>query len=515
MRAKKPLVLTILDGWGFSPAVEGNAIAAARKPNYDMLLREHSNTLVHTSGHFVGLPDGQMGNSEVGHLNIGAGRVVHMDVTRLDLMIASGDFFQNPVLLASMKHARTHRLHLMGLCSDGGVHSLLTHLYALAKMAKQEGVSEVFIHCFMDGRDTPPESGAGFLEQIQRECQKIGLGKIASLAGRYHSMDRDKRWDRIERGFGAMVLGNGEKAMDPVAAAKKSYELGITDEFIEPVTIIDGRNEPVGLIRDDDACIFFNYRADRGREMTMALMDATLEKPSRSLVPKNLHFTTLTQYDKTFVVPFVLPREHPNNILADVMAQLQWKNLRVAETEKYAHVTYFFNGGNEKPYGGEEREMVASPKVATYDLKPEMSAAGVKDVVVKAIEKGGLDVIVMNFANADMVGHSGKMAPTVLAVEAVDACLGDVYAALTRNGGSWIITADHGNAETMIDPITKGPHTYHTLNPVPFILVDEDNAPLRQGGALQDISPTILGCLGEQQPKEMAGRDLRQAKNVV
>ncbi len=510
MRAKKPLVLTILDGWGFSPAVEGNAIAAARKPNYDKLLREHSNTLVHTSGPFVGLPDGQMGNSEVGHLNIGAGRVVYMDVTRLDLMISSGEFFKNPVLLESMKHARTHRLHVMGLSSDGGVHSLLTHLYAIVKMAKQEGVSEVFIHCFMDGRDTPPESGAGFLEQIQRECKKIGLGKIASVSGRYHSMDRDKRWDRIERGFGAMVQGVGEKATDPVVAVKKSYELGITDEFIEPITIVDERNEPVGLIRDEDACIFFNYRADRGREMTMALMDPTLEKPSRSLVPKDLHFTTMTQYDKTFKVPFVLAREHPNNILADVMSQLQWKNLRVAETEKYAHVTYFFNGGNEKPYGGEEREMVASPKVATYDLKPEMSALGVKDVVVKAIEKGAVDVIVMNFANADMVGHSGKMAPTVLAVEAVDACLGDIYAALKRQGGSWIITADHGNAETMIDPITKGPHTYHTLNPVPFILVDEDNSPLRQGGALQDISPTILGFLGEKQPKEMSGHDLRR-----
>jgi 2,3-bisphosphoglycerate-independent phosphoglycerate mutase len=506
---KKPLVLTILDGWGFSSALEGNAIAAARKPTYDVLLREYPNTLVHTSGRYVGLPEGQMGNSEVGHLNIGAGRIIYMDVTRIDKMIASGEFVNNPVLLDSMRHAHTHRLHLMGLCSDGGVHSLLTHLYALLKMAKQQQVEQVFVHCFMDGRDTPPESGAGYLEQIQKELRQIGVGQIATVSGRYYAMDRDKRWDRIERAFGAMVLGNGAKSDDPVAAVKRSYEHGITDEFIEPVTIVDANKKPVGLIRDDDACIFFNYRADRGREMTMALTDPALEKPSRTLAPKNLHFTTMTEYDKSFRVPFVLPREHPNNILADVMARLNWKNLRVAETEKYAHVTYFFNGGREEPYPGESRELVPSPKVATYDLKPEMSAAGITEVVVKAIDQRTFDVIVMNYANADMVGHSGKMAPTVLAVEAVDAGLGEIYAALRRSGGSWIITADHGNAEMMIDPVTKGPHTYHTTNPVPFILVNETGARLRSGGALQDISPTVLSFLDENQPKEMSGRDLR------
>jgi 2,3-bisphosphoglycerate-independent phosphoglycerate mutase len=305
------------------------------------------------------------------------------------------------------------------------------------------------------------------------------------------------------------VFGRGEKATDPVAAVKRSYEKGITDEFIEPITMVDEHNAPVGPIRDEDACMFFNFRADRGREMTMALMDTALEQPSRSFAPKNLHYVTMTQYDKSFTVPYMLPPEHPNNILADVMSNLNWKNLRVAETEKYAHVTYFFNGGNEKPYSGESREMIASPKVATYDLKPEMSAAGVKDKVIEAIERGGLDIIVMNFANADMVGHSGKMEPTVRAVEAVDACLGEIYAALRRSGGSWMITADHGNAETMIDPVTKGPHTYHTTNPVPFILVDETRTQLRTGGALQDISPTILAYLGERQPKEMSGRDLR------
>jgi len=506
---KKPLVLTILDGWGFSPAVEGNAIAAANKPTYDSLLRDFPNTLVHTSGPYVGLPEGQMGNSEVGHLNIGAGRIIYMDVTRIDLMISSGEFFKNPVLLNSMREARTHRLHLMGLCSDGGVHSLLTHLYALLKLARQEGGEQVFVHCFMDGRDTPPESGFHFIEQLQKQLREIGVGKIASISGRYYAMDRDKRWDRIERAFGAMVQGNGEKATDPVAAVKRSYERGVTDEFIEPVTIVDQRNQPIGLIRDDDACIFFNFRADRGREMSLALTSSTLEKPARSLAPKNLHFTTMTQYDTTISAPFVLPREHPSNILADIMAQLQWKNLRVAETEKYAHVTYFFNGGNEKPYPGESRELVPSPKVATYDLKPEMSAAGITDVVVKAIDQRDFDVIIMNFANADMVGHSGKFAPTVQAVETVDKGLGEIYSALRRSGGSWIITADHGNAETMIDPVTKGPHTYHTTHPVPFILIDEQPARLRQGGALQDISPTILSYLGEKQPKEMTGRDLR------
>jgi 2,3-bisphosphoglycerate-independent phosphoglycerate mutase len=323
-------------------------------------------------------------------------------------------------------------------------------------------------------------------------------------------MDRDKRWDRIEKAFGAMVLGNGHKASDPIEALRRSYEAGVTDEFVEPVTVVDKRNEPVGMIRNEDAVIFYNYRADRAREMTMALTDATLERPARSLAPRNLHYTTMTQYDKTFSLPFVLPREHPNNILADVWARLSWKNLRVAETEKYAHVTYFFNGGNEKPYAGEEREMAPSPKVATYDLKPEMNAQGITDIVVKAVSTGDFDVIVMNFANADMVGHSGKFGPTVSAVEAVDGCLATIYQALKQKGGAWIISADHGNAEMMIDPVTKTPHTYHTTNPVPFILVNDAGWTLRPGGALQDIAPTLLGVLGEKQPAEMKGRDLRQ-----
>jgi 2,3-bisphosphoglycerate-independent phosphoglycerate mutase len=500
MSRNKPLILTILDGWGFSPAIAGNAIAAARKPTYDMLLRDFPNTLVHTSGPAVGLPEGQMGNSEVGHLNIGAGRVVHMDVTRIDSLIANGEFFSHPVLKAAMHHARDgRRLHLMGLLSDGGVHSQIEHLYALVRMAKQEGVGEVFVHCFMDGRDTAPQSGIEYIRRLQAKLNEYGLGKIASVSGRYYAMDRDKRWDRIDRAFHAMTEGDGEKHADAIEVMRRSYGNGVTDEFVEPVTIVDANNVPIGLIRDEDACIFFNYRADRGREMTETLLKS----------PKRLYVATMTQYDKSFTAPFVLAKEPLDNILANVFAQLNWKNLRVAETEKYAHVTYFFNGGLEQPFAGEEREMVASPKVATYDLKPEMSADGVAGVVIDAMGKKDFDVIIMNFANADMVGHSGKMEPTVRAVETVDACLGKIWQRLKEKNGRWIITADHGNAEMMIDPVTGGPHTYHTTNPVPLILVDDSGEKLRHGGALQDIAPTILGVLGEKQPREMSGRDLR------
>jgi 2,3-bisphosphoglycerate-independent phosphoglycerate mutase len=382
-------------------------------------------------------------------------------------------------------------------------------LFALLDIAKRRGLHDVFVHCFMDGRDTPPESGAGFIEQVEKRLRELGIGKIASVSGRYYAMDRDKRWDRIERAYGAMVIGNGNKFKSAAEVAKKSYEHGVTDEFIEPATIVDARNEPIGLIRDDDSVIMYNYRADRAREITHALTDPTLEKPSRSTLPGNLTYTMMTQYDKTIPLPFVLPPEHPDNILADVMGQAQWKNLRVAETEKYAHVTYFFNGGNEKPYPGEEREMVPSPKVATYDLKPEMSAQGITDKVMKAIEQGSFDVIVMNYANADMVGHSGKMEPTVKACETVDAGLSQIYSTLKRCGGSWLITADHGNAETMIDPVTKGPHTYHTTNPVPFIFMTNDKVGLAPGGALKDIAPTLLGILGLDKPKQMLGNDLR------
>ncbi|HTA24859.1 MAG TPA: 2,3-bisphosphoglycerate-independent phosphoglycerate mutase [Terriglobales bacterium] len=530
----KPLVLVILDGWGYRAETQANAIALARKPTYDRLLREYPNTLIHTSGKYVGLPDGQMGNSEVGHLNIGAGRIVHMDSTRIELMIQNGEFFSHPVLVAAMKNARNgdRRLHLFGLVSDGGVHSYQTHLYALLKMAKQQGVERVFVHAFMDGRDTLPTNGAGYLEQLQQKMREYNTGKIASVNGRYYAMDRDRRWERIAKAYNAMVNGDGEggKFVDAVQGVKASYNKDVTDEFIVPFVCVDDRGEPLATIRDDDSCICFNFRADRVRQITRALarnsglnekggrdlpgaddLDATIP---RERVPKNLSYVCMTRYDKNFSLPVVIPPESMNNILANVMAQMNMRNLRVAETEKYAHVTYFFNGGIEQPFPGEDRVLVPSPKVATYDLKPEMSAAGIADAVIKAVNDSAFDVIIVNFANADMVGHSGKIEPTIRAVEVVDACLGRIEPAVRAKGGAMLITADHGNAEMMIDPVTGGPHTAHTTNPVPFIVIAEDSKrfTLKPDGALRDISPTILGMLALDEPKEMTGIDLRLMK---
>jgi 2,3-bisphosphoglycerate-independent phosphoglycerate mutase len=534
----KPLVLVILDGWGYRAETKANAVALARKPTYDRLLREYPNTLIHTSGKYVGLPDGQMGNSEVGHLNIGAGRIVHMDITRIDLMIQNGELFSHPVLLHAMNHARSggRRLHIFGLVSDGGVHSHITHLYALLKMAKQQSVDRVFVHAFMDGRDTLPTSGSGYLEQLQQKMRESNTGKIASVCGRYYAMDRDRRWERIAKAFNVMVHGDGEagKYGDAVQGVKDSYNKGVTDEFIVPFVCVDpkstGADARASTIRDEDSCICFNFRADRVRQITRALtrnsglndeqgrdlpgaedLDATIP---RDHTPKNLHYVCMTRYDKKFTLPVVIRPESLNNILANVMAQLNLRNLRVAETEKYAHVTYFFNGGVEQPFPGEDRILVPSPKVATYDLKPEMSAAGIADTVVKAVENGMFDVIIVNFANADMVGHSGKIEPTVKAVETVDGCLGRIGSAVRSKGGAMLITADHGNAEMMIDPQTGGPHTAHTTNPVPFIVVAENSKQfsLRPNGSLQDISPTVLGMLGFPQPKEMTGYDLRVKK---
>jgi 2,3-bisphosphoglycerate-independent phosphoglycerate mutase len=513
----RPIVLTVLDGWGYRPETQGNAIALARKPNYDRLLKEFSNTLIHTSGPFVGLPDGQMGNSEVGHLNIGAGRIVQMDITRVDQLIASGEFFKQPLLLEAMNRGRTHQLHIMGLCSDGGVHSHLEHLYALLRMARENKVDKVFIHAFTDGRDTPPESGIDYLRAIEQKIREFGPGQgmaqIASLSGRYYAMDRDNRWERVEKAYRAIVHGDSEtKFADPIAAIRASYENGVTDEFVLPAVITKEKSsEPRGVIRDDDAVIFFNYRADRARQLSRALAEPGFKDFADPKRPKNLVYVGMTQYEKSWAwLKYLIGPEKLEHILANVFAERNFKNLRVAETEKYAHVTYFFNGGIEKPFGGEERALVPSPKVATYDLKPEMSAAGVADTVIHAIEKGDFDAIIMNFANADMVGHSGKLEATIQAVETVDAQLGRIYQALKPRGGAWIITADHGNAETMIDPVTGGPHTYHTTNPVPFILVSDDNhTQLQSGGSLRDIAPTMLGVLELNEPREMTGRDLR------
>jgi 2,3-bisphosphoglycerate-independent phosphoglycerate mutase len=535
----KPLVLIILDGWGYRAETKANAIALARKPTYDRLLREYPNTLIHTSGPFVGLPEGQMGNSEVGHLNIGAGRIVHMDITRIDLMIQNGEFFQHPVLLDAMKHARTgeRRLHLFGLVSDGGVHSQQAHLYALLKMAKQNGLDRVFVHAFMDGRDTLPTNGAGYLEKLQQKMREYTCGKIATVNGRYYAMDRDRRWERIAKAYNAMVFADAEggRHADPVQGMKESYNKGVTDEFVIPFVCGDPKNagedaRATTTIRDEDSCICFNFRADRVRQITRALTrnsginaqggrdlvgsDDLEAAIPRDAAPKGLRYVCMTQYDKNFSLSVVIPPESMANILANVMGGLNMRNLRVAETEKYAHVTYFFNGGIEKPFPGEDRVMVQSPKVATYDLKPEMSASGIADAVVKAVEDGTFDVVIVNFANADMVGHSGKLEPTIKAVETVDACLSRIESAVRARGGAMLITADHGNAELMVDPATGGPHTAHTTNPVPFLVIAENakQFTLKPNGSLRDISPTLLGMLGVDEPGEMTGADLRLLK---
>lgn len=513
----RPIVLTILDGWGYRAETRGNAIALARKPNYDKLIAKFPNTLIHTSGPFVGLPEGQMGNSEVGHLNIGAGRIVYMDITRIDKMIASGEFAKNALLQEAMARGRERQLHLMGLLSDGGVHSHIEHLFALLRMAREQKVERVYVHCFMDGRDTPPHSGVGFVEQLQQKLREYGVGQIATVIGRYFAMDRDNRWERIEKAYRAMAHGAAEHTDgSPVAALRASYERGVTDEFVEPVVITQevrhGQSAvPVGVIRDDDAVIFYNFRADRARQISRALAEPGFKQFEDAGRPKNLLFVGMTQYDKTFSwLRYLLAQEKLEHILANVFAEKNFKNLRVAETEKYAHVTYFFNGGVEKPFPGEERVLVPSPKVPTYDLKPEMSAVGVAEAVTDAIRKGDFDAIIMNFANADMVGHSGKLEAAIKAVEAVDECLGRIYQAMHDAGDTaWLITADHGNAETMVDPVTGGPHTYHTTNPVPLILVsNEGQVRLKENGSLRDIAPTMLGALGLPEPGEMTGKDL-------
>ncbi len=531
----KPIVLTILDGWGYRPETAGNAIALARKPVFDALLRDYPNTLLRASDRYVGLPDGQMGNSEVGHLNIGAGRVVRMDITRIDAAIADGSFFSDPTLLAAMHIAAggNRVLHLFGLLSDGGVHSHQRHLYALLEMAARQGLKRVFVHAFTDGRDTMPTSGAGYLQALQAQIETIGVGKIASVSGRYFAMDRDLRWEKERQAFDAMVTGapEGGTYNHPVERVKDLYNNGITDEFVPPFSIVDAGGALVGPIRDNDVCISYNYRADRVRQITRVLArnsdvpggltsDDGYDLPKgaeleteipRGLAPDNIHYVTMTEYDQKFRLPIVIRPESMDNLLANLLAKAKLRNLRVAETEKYAHVTYFFNGGIEAAFPGEERVVIPSQKVKTYDLAPEMSAAGIADTVVKAIDEGTFDVIIVNFANADMVAHSGKLEPTIRAVEAVDTQVGRIYNAVRQHGGSLLVTADHGNAELLIDPATGGPHTAHTTNPVPFILVSDQigkATSLRTDGSLRDISPTILDLLHLDKPSDMTGESL-------
>ena len=509
-----PIALIILDGFGYRAEREGNAIALAQMPYYHELLEKYPHTLLEASGECVGLPQGVMGNSNVGHLCLGAGRVVRTDVERINHEVSSGTFSHNLALNAAMDNAVKHdrALHIMGLVSDGLVHSSQEHAYALLRMAKDCDVRRVFVHCFLDGRDTPPSSAKTYVAAMQEKCREIGVGEVASLCGRYYAMDRDNRWERIERAYKMLVNGEGARATDPLATIQASYERNVTDEFVEPVVITRADGAPVATIEDGDSVIFFNFRADRARQITNALAVPGFNEFTTPNRP-HPHYVCFAVYDKTFPLPVAFSPEHLTNILADVFAGLGVTNYRMAETEKYAHVTYFFNGGAEKEFPYEKRLLVPSPKVATYDLMPEMSAFKITDKLLRAIEEAETDVFIVNFANTDMVGHTGKLDKTIEACQYVDTCLGWITKAMRRARGTTLITADHGNAEQMIDLTTGQPHTAHTSNPVPFHLISEDSlgAKLREGGALEDVAPTMLGLLGMEKPAEMAGRDLREA----
>ncbi len=501
---KRPVLLMILDGFGLSEKKEGNAVAAAKTPNIDRLFSTFPHSTLEASGMSVGLPEGQMGNSEVGHLNIGAGRIVYQDLTRITKSIKDGDFFNNPILIDAIENVKTKgsSLHLSGLLSDGGVHSHNTHLYALLEMAKKHGIRNVFVHAFLDGRDVPPKSALTYIADAQIKMKELG-GEFATISGRYFAMDRDKRWDRVKKAYEAMTSAIGENALSARQAVEKAYERGENDEFVTP-TIILKNNEPVSAISNDDSVIFFNFRSDRAREITRAFIDNDFNDFKRKNFPRT-HFVCLTQYDETFEVPVAFPPESLKNILADVLSRHNLKQLRIAETEKYAHVTFFFNGGRETPVKGEERILVPSPKVATYDHQPEMSAYPVTDEVVKAVLSGKFDLIILNYANLDMVGHTGIFDAAVKATEAVDKCIGKVFEAVGVAGGLLILTADHGNAEQMLDE-TGGIHTAHTCDPVPFVFCD---AGVRlKDGILADIAPTLLEVLGIEKPGEMTGKSL-------
>ena len=509
--SKKPTVLMILDGYGLNDKKEGNAVYLAKTPVMDKLMAEYPFVKGNASGLAVGLPDGQMGNSEVGHMNMGAGRIVYQELTRITKEIQDGDFFKNEALLAAMKNAKENNsaVHFMGLLSDGGVHSHNTHLYGLLEMAKREGVEKVYVHCFLDGRDTPPASGKEFVEALEAEMKKIGVGEIATVSGRYYAMDRDNRWDRVELAYNALTSGEGVKGTDAPAAVQASYDNDKTDEFVLP-TVIEKDGQPTGVVSDKDSVVFFNFRPDRAREITRAFCDDDFQGFERKARPQ-VTFVCFTDYDDTIQnkqVAFHKVQLH--NTFGEYLAANGKKQLRLAETEKYAHVTFFFNGGVEEPNIDEARLLVNSPKdVATYDLKPEMSAPEVGMDLVEAIKSDKYDVIIINFANPDMVGHTGVIPAAVKAVERVDSLVGDAVQAIKDVDGVLFICADHGNAEKMIDYETGKPHTAHTTNPVPFILVNADPSyKLREGGCLADIAPTLLEIMGLPQPKEMTGKSL-------
>jgi 2,3-bisphosphoglycerate-independent phosphoglycerate mutase len=507
---KKPCVLLILDGWGKAAPGPGNAVSQARTPNMDALLGGHPKGELRCMGRDVGLPDGQMGNSEVGHLNLGAGRIVYQDIMRINLAIEDGSLAANPVLaeLAGAVRGASGRVHLMGLVSDGGVHSMQDHLVALIKALSDQGVTDICVHAFLDGRDTPPRSGLGYIKALEADLARMGAGRIVSVSGRYYAMDRDQRWERVELAYAALTEGLGLTALSAADAVSDGYEAGENDEFVKPRVILrDG--QPSGLIGDGDAVLFFNFRADRARELTRALTEDGFAGFARSRKIALSHFVTMTRYEKDFGLPVLFPPVSLDRILGQVVSERGLRQLRTAETEKYAHVTYFFNGGQETPFPGEDRELLPSPKdVPTYDFKPEMSVYKVTDTLVTALESGNYDMVICNFANLDMVGHTGVIPAAIKACEAVDQCLGRVMDCVTGLGGTLLVTADHGNAEDMLDEMGNV-KTSHSLNPVPFVYVGPGNFRVRDG-RLADVAPTILAILGIEKPVEMTGENLLQ-----
>ena len=511
--SKSPVALVILDGYGMNETVNGNAIKAAKQPNLDEYFAEYPNTILYASGMSVGLPDGQMGNSEVGHTNIGAGRVVYQELTRITKAIKEDEIYSNEVLIGAIENCKKHNsaLHFAGLLSNGGVHSHIEHLYGLLEFAKKNGINKVYVHCIMDGRDVSPTSGIDFVKDLQENMEKIGVGKIATISGRYYAMDRDNNWDRVKKAYDAIVNGVGNKVLDACSAIEKSYETKdengalLTDEFIVPMVILEN-DEPVGKVLDNDSFIFFNFRPDRAREITRTFVDKDFLGFERKFIP--LYYVCMTQYDQSMPnVQVAFKPQTLNNTFGEYISKKGLKQLRIAETEKYAHVTFFFNGGVEAVYEGEDRKLIASPKVATYDMKPEMSAYEVSDACCELINEDKYDCIILNFANCDMVGHTGDFDAAVKAVEAVDECLGKVVRAIQNKNGKVLITADHGNADCLIDPETNGVFTAHTTNPVPFILIGAGDVKLKKG-RLCDLTPTMLDLMGLDKPEEMTGESL-------
>jgi len=509
-KERQPLMLMILDGWGYQPTEEGNAVQAARTPNLDHLVEEYPSCFFEASGEAVGLPEGQMGNSEVGHLNIGAGRVVYQDLTRINLSIKNGDFFENRVLLDAIENAKSHdsSLHLMGLVSYGGVHSHMTHLKALIRLAKEKGLRKVYIHAFLDGRDVPPRAALEDLKELEAFCRESGVAKIATVSGRYYAMDRDQRWDRTKLAYDALTLGLAPyNAPGAVAAVAKAYSRDESDEFVKPTVITDAAGNPTATVLDNDSVIFFNFRPDRARQLTWAFINEDFKDFPRKATPK-VYYVCMAQYDENLDLPIAYPPKTLDNVLGKVLSKAGMAQLRIAETEKYAHVTFFLNGGVEKCYEGEDRFLIPSPKIATYDLQPEMSAYEVTAEVIKRIESGKYDVIILNFANMDMVGHTGIFDAAVAAVETVDICVGKIIEALQKAGGVAIVTSDHGNAEQMGNRETGDAHTAHTSNPVRCIYVGNDEVEALKDGKLCDLAPTLLDRLGIPKPAEMTGESV-------